>query len=106
MEYTSGQYYRLITTKELEVTTSTELWRIKLYCVRYYTWLRNILFYTYRNMIYGRFGLFVLLRCYDFYPDYIINSVTGEVGRDINSKQTPVAAAIKNTVMSVGRARE
>lgn len=95
VEETESQTYILITTKQIEVNTGSELWRVKLYCIRYYTWLRNILYYTYRNMIVGRFGLFVLLRCNDFYPDYIINRTTGEVGRDPYSKQTPIAASIR-----------
>lgn len=102
----SNQSYQLVTETTINVDTCSELWRIKLYCVRYYTWLRNILYYAYRNMVVGKFGLFVLLRCHDFYPDYIINNATGEVGRDPYSKQTPIAAAVKDTILSVGRARE
>lgn len=87
--------YSLVRQKHYEVKVDHEFWKIQLFFVRWWTYFRNILAYCIYSIIYGPLGIYVLLRCKRFYPEVIINSDTGEVGRDPNEYWVPIVPAVQ-----------
>lgn len=60
--------YSLVKSKQYEVKTDHEMWKIQLFFVRWWTYFRNVVAFCIYSIIYGPLGIYVLLRCKRFYP--------------------------------------
>jgi hypothetical protein len=72
-------------------------WRICLYAARYVCWLKNIMYCSWRGMTVGKYGLYNLCGLQRFYPVYMVNPDTGEVGRYSGIERVPIVTEVSET---------
>lgn len=98
-------HYQLVREEFLEVPTSFCGWKLVLFSTRYYCWTKNFMYWAFRNMWVGKLGLRILFGCRKFYPVYMVNADTGELGEYNGIERTPIAFQVAETCESIFLAR-